>query len=210
MTGTRVFRAALGSLVLAAACEQAPTPAAPETPAAAASATAANTKLSKATSFTFTKIPAVFATHDIAAPVTGLQTIVFQMAAVQAQGMVVKQLGFMIAGSLQQGDVGAYQLVYYPDGPANPGVVLGTNDGSTWIAPGGNTLLYFDLASPITIPKGKSFTAYFGLRADVRGTGSFFFYARVQTCLVNSAGVDKDVAWFGGDLPLQGDQFNVN
>ncbi|HET7187431.1 MAG TPA: hypothetical protein VFI52_04725 [Gemmatimonadaceae bacterium] len=186
-------------------CEQ-PPPVAPRVPAAV------EAKVPVPTSFTFTKVPATNATHAITSPVTNLETIVFSMVAARADGMVVKQFGFMISGSLQAGDVRNYQLVYYPKGLSKPGVVMGTNDGSTWVAPGGSpsSFIYIDLASPITIPKGKSFTAYFALHADVTGTGTFFFDPRVQTCLVNSGGVDQDVAWFGGDLPLQGDVFNVN
>lgn len=197
-----------GSILLAAAvftagCESSVGPVAPsQVPVASA-------KLPALTAFTFTTIPATVATQAITSPSLALETIVFQMDASRAEGLTVKQLGFMIAGSLQAGDVGNYQLVYYPDGLSKPGVVMGTNDGSTWVAPGGNTLLYIDLASPITITK-KRFTAVFSLRADVTGTGTFFFYPRVQTALISDGVTDKDVAWFGGDLPLQGNVYNVN
>lgn len=205
----RYLRAAVSTAVLAltflpsVACEKAPL--APAAPAAAA----AKVRL---TSITFTKIPPAQVNHSIASPLAGLETIVFQMNALQAEGVVVKQFGFMIAGSLQVGDVGNYQLIYYPQGLANPGVVLGTNDGSTWAPPGGSaaSFIYLNLSTPLTIPKGKSFTAIFALRADVTGTGTFFFYPRVQTCLVNNGGLDQDVTWLGGDLPLQGDVYYVN
>jgi hypothetical protein len=188
----------------AAACDNSPSPVAPTIQPAA------STKVPKLISFTFTKIPGTVATQAIASPVSDLATIAFQMDAAEAGGIVVKQLGFMIAGSLQAGDVGNYQLFYYPKGLTRPGVLMGTNDGSTWVAPGGFSFIYIDLATPITIPNGKNFTAVFALHADVNGTGTFFFYPRVQTCLVNQAGVDKDVLWLGGDLPLQGDTYFVN
>ena len=206
MRRATVLFAALAASLAAIACEQASLPEAPRAP------TAVGAKAAKTTSFTFTKVPATYATHAITSPATGLETIAFSMVATQAEGIVVKQLGFMISGSLQAGDVGNYQLVYYPDGLSKPGVVVGTNDGSTWVAPGGSpsSFIYIDLATPITIPKGKSFTAYFALRADVTGTGAFFFDPRVQTCLVNDGTGDTDVGALGGDLPLQGDTYHVN
>ena len=197
---------ALAALVLMG-CEKAPVPVDATAPGVPSPALA---KAPKSTSFLFSKIPAAVATQSIASPTTGMSTIVFQMNAAQAAGIVVKQFGFMISGSLQAGDVGNYQLLYYPQGLGKPSVIMGGNNGSTWVAPGGFTFIYIDLASPITIPKGNTFTAVFELRADVSGTGSFFFYPRVQTCLVNAGTGDKDVAWFGGDLPLQGDTYRVN
>ena len=194
---------ALATSILALGCE---TSVAPVTPTHASAVGARTPAL---TSFTFTTLPALVADQAITSPVLGLETIVFQMDASRADGLTIKQMGFMISGSLQAGDVGNYQLVYYPEGLGKPGVIMGTNDGSTWVAPGGTTLLYIDLASPITITK-KKFTAVFSLRADVNGTGTFFFDPRVQTCLINDGTVDKDVAWFGGDLPLQGDVYHVN
>ena len=166
----------------------------------------------KATSFTFTKVPATFASHAITSPALGLETIQFRMDATRAAGIVIKEFGFMISGSLQAGDVTNYQLVYYPQGLSKPGVILGTNSGSNWVAPGGDpsSFIRFALASPIVVPKGNTFTGYFGLRADVVGTTAVFFYPRVQTCTVNAGSIDQDVAWFGGDLPLQGDTYNVN
>ena len=194
---------ALATSMLALGCE---TPVAPVTSTQASAVSARTPAL---TSFTFTKLPALVAVQTMTSPKSGFETIVFQMDASRADGLTIKQMGFMISGSLQAGDVGNYQLVYYPQGLGKPGVVMGTNDGSTWVAPGGTTLLYIDLASPITITK-KKFTAIFSLRADVTGTGTFFFDPRVQTCLINDGTADKDVAWFGGDLPLQGDRYNVN
>ena len=193
----------LAAAVFAAGCES------PIAPRAPSPVPATSTKLPALTAFTFTTIPATVVDQTITSPALGLETIVFQMDASRADGLTVKQLGFMIAGSLQAGDVGNYQLVYYPDGLSKAGVVLGTNDGASWVAPGGNTLLYIDLASPITITK-KKFTAVFSLRADVTGAGTFFFYPRVQTALINDGVTDKDVAWFGGDLPLQGSVYHVN
>lgn len=194
---------ALATSMLALGCE---TPVAPVTSTQASAVSARTPAL---TSFTFTKLPALVAVQTMTSPKSGFETIVFQVDASRADGLTIKQMGFMISGSLQAGDVGNYQLVYYPQGLGKPGVVMGTNDGSTWVAPGGTTLLYIDLASPITITK-KKFTAIFSLRADVTGTGTFFFDPRVQTCLINDGTADKDVAWFGGDLPLQGDRYNVN
>lgn len=203
MTKTLIAAITLATSIVALGCE---TPVAPVVPKPTS---ALSTKTPALTSFTFTKLPATVADQTITSPALGLETIVFQVDASRADGLTIKQVGFMISGSLQAGDVGNYQLVYYPDGLAKPGVVMGTNDGSTWVAPGGTTLLYIDLASPITITK-KKFTAIFSLRADVTGTGTFFFDPRVQTCLINDGTTDKDVAWFGGDLPLQGDVYHVN
>ena len=194
---------ALATSILALGCESSVGPVSPT------QASALNARTPALTSFTFTKLPAIVADQAITSPVLGLETIVFEMDASRADGLTIKQLGFMISGSLQAGDVGNYQLVYYPQGLDKPGVIMGTNDGSTWVAPGGTTLLYIDLASPITITKRK-FTAVFSLRADVTGTGTFFFDPRIQTLLINDGTVDKDVAWFGGDLPLQGDVYRVN
>ena len=203
MTRALTAAIALATSLLALGCE---TPVAPVTPT---QASAVSAKAPALTSFTFTKLPALVADQAIASPRLGLETIFFQLDASRADGLTIKQIGFMISGSLQAGDVGNYQLVYYPQGLSKPGVVMGTNDGSTWVAPGGRTLLYIDLASPITITK-KKFTAVFSLRADVTGTATFFFDPRIQTCLINDGAVDKDVAWFGGDLPLQGDTYFVN
>ena len=203
MTRSITAAIALATSILALGCE---TSVGPVTPTQSAAVSARTPAL---TSFTFTKLPALVADQAITSPILGLETIVFQMDASRAEGLTIKQLGFMISGSLQAGDVGNYQLVYYPQGLDKPAVVMGTNDGSTWVAPGGTTLLYIDLASPITITK-KKFTAVFSLRADVTGTGTFFFDPRIQTLLINDGTVDKDVAWFGGDLPLQGDVYRVN
>ena len=195
---------ALAAALAANACDRTSAPDVTTAP------TVVSAKIAKLTSFTFTKIPAAVATHAITSPAVGLETIVFQMDAAQADGFVVKQLAFMISGSLQAGAVGNYELLYYPDGLSKPPVSLGTNTGANWVAPGGapSSFIAFDF-TPITI-KRKSFTAVFALRADVTGTGSFFFYPRVQTCLVDDGTGARDVAWFGGDLPLQGDTYNVN
>ena len=196
--------AVLAASLAATGCDRATPPTAPS------ASGVVHTKNAKLTSFTFTKIPAAVANQAITSPVAGLDAIVFQMDATWASGLVVKQFGFTVSGSLQAGDVGNYQLYYFPDGLGKPPVLMATNDGSTWVAPGGFSFLNFDLATPITIPNGKTFTAIFALRADVNGTGTFFFVPSVQTCLINNGIVDQDVTWFGGDLPLRGDVFNVN
>jgi hypothetical protein len=195
---------ALAVAIATVSCDRAPMPDATTAPVVASA------KQARLTSFTFTKIPAAVASHAITSPAVGLETIVFQMDAEQADGFVVQQLAFMISGSLQAGDVVHYQLFYYPDGLSKPPVLLGTNEGANWVAPGGapSSFITFDFA-PITIKK-KSFTAVFALRADVVGTGTFFFDPRVQTCLVDDGTGARDVAWFGGDLPLQGDTYRVN
>ena len=197
---------ALATSLVAAGCADAPTSAAPPT------ATPATAKAPAPTSFTFTNAPATLADQAITSPANGLQAMLFRVDAISAAGLTVKQLGFMISGSLQAGDVGNYQLVYYPKGPGKPGILSGTNTGANWVAPGGDptSFITFDLATPITIPKDKPFTAWFGLFADVTGTGTFFFYPSAQTALVNNGVIDQDVTWFGGDLPLRGTVFHVN
>jgi hypothetical protein len=205
MNRLSAFCVAIGASLAIVACEQAPSTVSPSTPPAL------DAKIPRTPSFTFSKVPAPVTTVAVTSPSVGLETIVFRMDATQAAGIVVKQFGFMISGSLQAGSVGNYQLVYYAQGLTKPGTVIGTNDGANWVAPGGDasSFIRFTLTAPITIPNGNSFTGYFALRADVTGAGGFFFYPRVQTCTVNDGSGDKDVLWFAGDLPVQGNTYSV-
>lgn len=162
----------------------------------------------KASPFTFTKIPATWAAHAVASPVQGLDAMTFEMTASAAKGDILMAMAFMISGTLQAGDVANYQLLYFPDGLKKPGVVVGSNDGSTW-APGPTTsIVSIDLTAPITM--GQNFKGDFILRLDVNGAGSFFFSPQLQTAAVDVGGVLTLLTGATCDLPLPGDTFYVN
>ncbi len=197
---------ALGAALVCAliGCENTPA-GAPVAPGPAPAASVAFT------SFQFTKIPPQQSFIPVTSPRPALDILTFQMNATQATGIIVKDLAFMISGSLQIGALTRYQLFYYPKGLNKPGVLVGTNNGSNWFPPGGSpsSFIRFTLAKPFPIVKDP-FIAKFVLRADVVGPGTYFFYASAQTMLLNVNGVDEDVTWVGGDLPLRGDQSTVN
>jgi hypothetical protein len=160
------------------------------------------------TPWTFTKIPTTPATQNVAAPVQGLDALVFEMTGSAVKGDVVKAMAFMITGTLQAGSLTSFQLVYFPAGLKKPGVVVGTNDGSSW-APGPTTsIVSIDLTSPITT--GPNFKADFILRVDVNGAGSFFFTPELRTATVDVGGVPTLLTGATCDLPLPGDTFYVN
>jgi hypothetical protein len=171
------------------------------------SSTAAAVNARTAT-FTFVKVPATWARHDIVSPALDLDAMVFEMSASGARQIQVTRMAFVVSGTAQNGELTHFQLVHYPDGLAKPGVVLGTNDGALW-APGG--ILSFDLSTPVTWQSTKGrFRGEFVLRVDVNGSRTFFFDAQLRTVTVKVNGVEQYLVAGTCDLPLQGDTFYAN
>lgn len=162
-------------------------------------------------SWAFTKSPAPWAPHAVGSAATGLEAMVFDVAATGIASSRVTRMAFLVTGTAHTAEVVNFQLVYYPGGPGSSGVVVGSNSGSGW-APGPATaVVSIALASPLALPTDLSgfSTGVFALRVDVNGGRTFFFQPQLQTVTVESGGAERYVV-ATGDLPLSGDSFYVN
>lgn len=198
MKAHRSTLAVLASSFLAFACGR--------SPSLDVVATSAN---AKATSpWTFTKTPAGFANYSIAAPSPAFSALAFHMESRGTKDSAVTQMAFMITGTVQVGDLANFQLVYFPDGTRKPGVVVGTNDGSTWAPGATSSVVPVDLVTPLVL--SQNFKGDFALLVDVNGLAKFFFSPELSTVTIDVAGVPQLLVGGTCDLPLPGDQFNVN
>ena len=157
------------------------------------------------TTWTFTKSPAPRATRAVASA-AGLDAMVFNVTAAGVGLTRVTRMAFMVMGTLQRADFDNLQLVYYQHGLAGPGVVVGSEAGAG-LAPGERTLVSIDVTAPIAIQ--GDYAGVFALRADVKGTRSFFFVAQLQRVTIEQDGVERNLTETE-DLPMQGDTFYVN
>ncbi|MGE5048880.1 MAG: hypothetical protein ACM3PC_09945 [Deltaproteobacteria bacterium] len=199
METLRSILAVFAGSVLAVACGA--------SPSADAVAASANVKV-PASPWTFTKTPAAFANYSIAAPAPAFAVLNFEMTSRGSKDFAVTQMAFMITGTVQVGDLANFQLVYFADGLKKPGVVVGTNDGSTWTPGATTSIVPIDLATPIVL--NQNFKGDFALNVDVNGTAKFFFSPQLSTVTIDVAGVPQLLVGGTCDLPLPGDQFNVN
>jgi hypothetical protein len=198
MNAPRSTLAVVAGSLLALACGQ--------SPSVDAGATSANVKATAP--WTFTKTPAGFANHSIAAPAPALAALAFHMESRGSKDSAVTQMAFMITGTVQVGDLANFQLVYFPDGTRKPGVVVGSNDGSTWAPGATSSIVPVDLVTPLAL--SQNFKGDFALQVDVNGLSKFFFSPELSTVTIDAAGVPQLLVGGTCDLPLPGDQFNVN
>lgn len=199
MNAPRSTLALLAGSFLALACGQ--------SPSADAVVASASVKVPPSP-WTFTKSPAAFANYSIVAPSAAFSALSFQMASRGSKDSAVTQMAFMITGTVQVGDLANFQVVYFPDGTRKPGVVVGTNDGSSWTPGATTSIVAIDLATPIVL--SQNFKGDFALQVDVNGTAKFFFSPQLSTVTIDVAGVPQLLVGGTCDLPLPGDQFNVN
>ena len=105
-------------------------------------------------------------------------------------GTALTQVDFMLIGSLQPGDLANFQLIYYPGGRNKPGVVIASNDGSTWV-PGPTSFLNLRLATPLVL--GSTFKGFFALLVDVNGSRSYNFAPLLQMVTISVNGTEHQL-----------------
>lgn len=159
-----------------------------------------------ATPWTFTKAEEVSQARPIASPAQAMNALVFEAGSSGAEGSKLTRMAFKIYGALKPGNLSNFQLVYFPDGIAMPGVVVGRNDGSTWAPGARTTIIEIAFAAPLAV--SANFKGQFALRADLDGAPAFFT-SELRTVSVAASGVEQSVT-DTGDLPLRGDTFKVN
>ena len=156
----------------------------------------------QAAPWTFTKLSGP---PTLAAPAQGAETLVFQVST--APGASVTRMGFQLTGKLPVGSVTNFELVAYPAGIGAPGIVVGTNDGSTWRPNAASAV--FDIALTTPFALGASGVT-FALRANVNGNSSFFFNTDLRTVQISEGGVERFLLSETEDLPLSGGTLSVN
>ena len=108
------------------------------------------------------------------APSTVGDSIAFDVVANGVAATKITAMSFMVMGSVQPGDVSNFTLVYYPNGLANPGVVVGSNAGATW-SHGGPKSSIVTVQIPQGIPVAGAWTGSFAVQTDILGPRQFFF-----------------------------------
>ena len=172
-----------------------------------ASITALAPDLARAdTTWTFASVaarsPAVAAAAR--APVDAM---VFNVTAAAVAPTNITRMAFVVSGTVKNAELANFQLVYYPNGLAAPGVVVGSNAAAAF-APGGTTdTVSIDLATPIALQ--GNYSGMFALRGDVNGVRSFFFAPRLQTVTVVQGAAERFLIETE-DLPMSGSTFYVN
>jgi hypothetical protein len=154
----------------------------------------------------FTKVPLPRTVQNISVG-TGVDLFTFTVSSTYAQSMSLTEMSWMVYGSLVDTDLTNFQLVYFADGLANPGVVVAT---SNTFVPGPTVSLHMRLSSPIPLDsKNKERTiGTFVLRADVNTPGVMINF-RLSTAAVNELGVEHLLFEGTCDLPLDGDEFHT-
>jgi hypothetical protein len=155
----------------------------------------------QAAPWTFTKVAA----QPVSTATQGAQTLVFQVSS--APGATITRMGFQLTGKLPVGSVTSFELVAYPSGLGAPGIIVGTNDGSTWAPNAAKAVFEIPLTAPFAL--GAS-GATFVLRANVKGGSSYFFNTDLRAVAISEAGVERFLLAETQDLPLSGDIFSVN
>ncbi|MFL5279194.1 MAG: hypothetical protein ACJ79T_22175 [Myxococcales bacterium] len=158
----------------------------------------------QAAPWTFTKLSAP---QPLAAPAQGAETLVFQVGSGSATGASITRMRFQVTGNLPVGSVTTFELVAYPAGRGAPGVIVGTNDGSTWRPNAAKAVFEIPLTTPLAV--GPS-SVTFALRANVKGGSTFFFNTGLQTVHVSEGGVERFLLDDTEDLPMSGDTLQVN
>jgi hypothetical protein len=177
-------------------------------PAAVLAAAVLSASSAQALPFTFTKLPAAQTSLATSASAQTVDALAFEMRSIDPSATTVTKMSFQITGTLPVGTLSNLELVSYPLGLSGPGVVVGTNDGSTWGHSANRAMVTIQLAAPVTIQQNTSST--FVLRATVKGASSFFFNPDVHVVTVSSNGVERALVAETEDLPLPGDVFKVN
>ena len=197
---TPVVAAIAGAFALGA-CDKATSPVAPPT-------SVALVKQVKPF-FSFTKIPVGFASINIA-PGPNVTALLFTLETTGTKSTVVTQMAFQLNGNAGPADITNFRLVYFPNGVNKPSVIVGTNDGSTWIGPGGTAanFMTIDLSAPVEL--STNFRGVFALVLDANATQPYIFQPILQTATISVAGVVQGLPSSTCDLPLAGDGFSVS
>jgi hypothetical protein len=158
--------------------------------------------------FAFTKLPAAQTSLSTSASAQTVDALAFEMRSIDPSATTVTKMSFQITGTLPVGTLSNLELISFPNGLSAPGVVVGTNDGSTWGHDAKRAMVEIQLAVPVTLQQNTSNT--FVLRAKVSGASSFFFNPDVHVVTVSSNGLVRPLIAETEDLPLPGDTFRVN
>jgi hypothetical protein len=199
---TSVAAVIAGAFALGA-CEPATSPVAPPT-----SATLVK-QVNPKPFYSFTKSPVAYAEHNIA-PSADVTAFLFSLETDGTKSVVVTQMAFQFFGTVHTGDITNFRIVYFADGLNKPGVVVGTNDGSTWLGPGGTAANFVTIVFSIPVVLSQNFKGFFALQLDVNATQPFFFQPQMQTMTISIGGVEQGLPWSTCDLPLAGDTFRVS
>ena len=157
----------------------------------------------QAAPWTFTKLPS----KPVASSTQGAQTVAFQVSSGSAPGASITRMSFQLTGNLPTGSLTSFELVAYPAGLGAPGIVVGTNDGSTWGPSAPKAIVDIPLTTPFAL--GAS-SVTFVLRANVKGGSSFFFNTDLHTVRISEGGVERFLFSETEDLPMSGDILSVN
>ena len=184
-----------------AACNEATSPSTIASPTAQLAA-----RNLKALQVFFTKVPATRTTQTISVG-TAVDLMAFTVSSTYATGLSLTEMSWMVYGSLTATDLSNFELVYFPDGLANPGTVVAT---SNTFVPGPTVSLHMRLNSPLSLDtKNKErVLGTFVLRADVNAPTQMINF-RLSTAAVLEAGVEHLLFEGTCDLPLDGDTFQV-
>lgn len=195
--------AVIGGAFVLGACEPAASPVAP--PTAATLTKPINPK----PFYSFTKSPVTHADYNIA-PSGGVTAFLFSLETTGTKSVVVTQMAFQFFGTVRPGDITNFQIIYFADGLAKPGVVVGTNDGATWIGPGGTAANFVTINFSTPVVLSQNFKGFFALQLDANATQPFFFQPQMQTMTISVGGVEQALPSSTCDLPLGGDTFYVS
>lgn len=177
-------------------------------PSAVLAAAVLSASSAQALPFAFTKLPVAQTSLSTSGSAQTVDALAFEMRSIDPSATTVTKMSFQITGTLPVGTLSNLELISYPLGLGAPGVVVATNDGSTWGHDAKRALIEIPLAVPVTLQQNTSTT--FVLRARVNGATSFFFNPDVHVVTVSSNGVVRPLVGETEDLPLPGDVFRVN
>ena len=143
------------------------------------------------------------ASRTVTAPAAVSNAMQFTITTSGVAPTALSKVGVMVMGSANTGAVSSFDVVYYPTGYANPGVVLGSSTGATF-ARGTNSVVTIALSTPLAI--SGDFTGAFAVRANANQAG-VYFQPRLETISLSTNGVET--ALLNTELPLNGDVIAV-
>ena len=143
-----------------------------------------------------------------AAPSTVADSIAFDVVANGVAATKITAMSFMVMGTTQPGDVAAFTLVYYPNGLANPGVVVASKASPTW-AHGGPKSSIVTIQIPQGIPVAGAWTGSFAVQTDMVSARKFYIQPRLQSVTVNDGTGPRELLETE-TLPMNGDTYYVN
>ena len=204
MKSFKSITAVIAGAFIIGACEQATSPVAP--PSSVAQVKQANPK----PFFSFTKVPVGFADVNIT-PGPDVTALLFTLGTTGTKSTSITQLAFEMIGNAGPADITNFRVVFFPNGANKPSVVIGTNDGSTWVGPvpgSPPSFLVIDLSTPIQLT--TNFKGVFALVLDANATRPFIFQPVLAFATINVGGVVQGLPSSTCDLPLFGDGFHVS